>query len=96
MGAACEDGDVCTFLDTCNGIVCVGTITSCNDNNVCIDDLCISENGCVFMFNVNVCGDSCGLGVCIDGACAISDLVICDDGNSCIMDLCTVVFGCVY
>ena len=49
-GAACDDGDVCTTNDQCDGSLnCVGTglPPDCDDGSVCTVDSCVSPGGCV-------------------------------------------------
>ena len=48
LDAACEDGDLCTDADTCDGSgVCLaGAPRVCDDGNVCTDDFCDSAKGC--------------------------------------------------
>jgi len=72
VGAACDDGNVCTD-DQCNAAgVCVGTdddTNTCTDGDSCTPDACVS----------GVCesaGDLCGDGN-LDSGCAEA----CDDGN---------------
>jgi len=69
----CLDGDVCTVGDHCEAGVCVGTLISCDDGNVCTDDACDGLGGCQLTPNAAQCddGDACTLGDhCNDGACA--------------------------
>ena len=49
-GAPCDDNNVCTLSDTCNGSgTCQpGTPMTCNDNNLCTQDSCDPIAGCVF------------------------------------------------
>ena len=48
--APCDDGDACTSNDTCSGGTCVsGAAPNCDDANVCTDDSCDSETGCVYV-----------------------------------------------
>ena len=90
-GTDCDDGTACSLNDTCLGGVCVGGVAvSCDDDNVCTDDLCDPATGCVYSFNFGACDDGngcttndmCSAGVC-DGT-----TPACDDGNPCTLDQC--------
>lgn len=43
----CDDFNGCTVNDLCVEGVCLGEGTSCDDNDVCTDDLCDPRQGCV-------------------------------------------------
>ena len=97
--ATCSDGLVCTVGDTCTQGVCLpGSVTSCDDDDVCTDDYCDATTGCHHTFNTAPCtdgdactlGDTCGGGVCAPGS-ATPD---CDDGNACTADACDPASGC--
>ena len=45
-GGACNDGDLCTRDDVCDGI-CRGTPFACDDGDPCTVDLCDGVGGCV-------------------------------------------------
>jgi slime mold repeat-containing protein len=45
-GTGCNDGDLCSFPDTCTGGVCGGTPYSCDDGSPCTDDSCDGSGGC--------------------------------------------------
>jgi len=42
----CDDGNLCTIGDTCQGLSCVGTPYSCDDGLQCTSDLCDGIGGC--------------------------------------------------
>ncbi|MFQ5495562.1 MAG: hypothetical protein ACE5EX_09295, partial [Phycisphaerae bacterium] len=47
-GTACDDGDLCTQMDTCQLGVCTGGgAVNCDDLNVCTTDNCDSAAGCI-------------------------------------------------
>jgi hypothetical protein len=87
-GAACDDGDPCTFDTACAGGACVGERLTCDDSNPCTRDSCTTDPiGCMFAFDPAVCDDG---NVCTDDSCDFDtgcghagNLVSCDDGNPC-------------
>lgn len=82
----CDDGDVCTTGDACNGGVCAGSDTSafdCDDSNVCTTDTCDPVAGCLHADNNDPCsdGDDCTINdVCMAGVCVV-DPNHCGDGS---------------
>ena len=74
-GAACDDGNACTYDDLCVGSACIGAPsqeTDCDDQNVCTDDYCEPDSGCFNTPNAAPCDDgnictqnSCEAGVCV-------------------------------
>ena len=94
----CEDGDVCTVGDQCEGGECVhGPLTSCDDGNPCTDDACDSAVGCAFVPNAAICDDGnicTPTDMCLAGACVGLGSLDCDDGNPCTKDLCLPDGGC--
>ena len=98
--APCDDGDACTVGETCDGGSCVGGVeANCNDGNVCTDDSCDPQEGCLLAHNDSACsdgldctvGDGCQGGLCVGGAAAA-----CDDGNLCTDDSCAEGVGCLH
>ena len=98
--APCEDGDLCTVGDGCMGGACVGGgDLACDDGNVCTDDSCDSEAGCVFAPNAAGCedGNPCTTtGTCSGGICLGGTPLGCDDGDVCTDDICDPATGCVH
>lgn len=69
---ACNDLDACTTRDQCAQAVCLGESISCDDDNVCTDDFCDREAGCIHRLTRD----------CDDGNPCTDDL--CDPGRGCI------------
>ena len=44
-GGVCDDGDICTYDDHCEGGFCVGTLIECNHDGVC-DEPCENPQNC--------------------------------------------------
>lgn len=68
-GAACDDEDVCTVRDTCDGAgeCASGAPLDCDDGNECTLDGCQSQVGCVSVAAPE--GTPCTDGVCAAGEC---------------------------
>lgn len=49
-GVACDDGDACTTLGTCDtaGVCIGGPVKSCDDGNPCTRDSCLPASGCFY------------------------------------------------
>ena len=96
--APCNDQDVCTVGDHCNKGECLpGTPLNCDDGNVCTDDSCTAQSGCVYENNQAECDDNntCTTGeACTDGTCQGQGSLDCDDGNPCTKDSCLPDGGC--
>jgi hypothetical protein len=96
----CDDGDACTSGDICAAGECAGPEgVNCDDSNVCTDDSCDSESGCVNTNNNESCDDSneCTVtDVCNGGGCAGSGEPDCDDGEKCTTDTCDTIQGCLH
>ena len=82
VAGPCDDGDACTFLDTCTGGNCKGKAvdekTKCDDGNDCTIDNCDPKNGCV---NAALDGKKCDDG----NACSIGEACVkgkCDGGTN--------------
>lgn len=94
--APCDDGELCTEMDTCNMGVCEGTVMSCDDGNPCTTDFCQLGAGCAIQLNTDPCddgsvctdNDTCAAGMCTGTP------IDCDDGDVCSMDSCDPVMGC--
>jgi len=94
----CQDGDVCTVDDTCDGGTCMpGAALACDDSNPCTDDSCNPATGCTNAANALPCddGNACTAGdVCSDKACKAGPPLDCNDNNVCTTDLCLPASGC--
>lgn len=97
-GGPCEDGNVCTMMDTCsNGVCLAGPANDCDDNNVCTNDTCVAGGGCMHTNNTNTCDDNNACTTadkCINGQCTGGAPLNCSDGNVCTDDLCDAATGC--
>ncbi len=98
--ADCDDFNACTASDACSGGTCVGSQPlDCADDNVCTDDLCDAQSGCLHVNNSGPCsdkdactlGDTCQAGICLPGA-----AIECIDNNPCTDDVCTAQTGCLF
>jgi cysteine-rich repeat protein len=96
----CDDGDLCTVDDHCDGGQCIATMAgSCDDDNVCTNDSCDPAQGCIHLLNQVPCddgdvctqGDHCKLGECIGTV-----ELVCNDGNLCTNDSCDSEIGCSF
>jgi len=72
----CDDGNICTDNDVCDGAgSCAGTASTCDDGNPCTIDACDPAQGCVNTIGPDgeVCDDGldCSTGdICTAGVCA--------------------------
>lgn len=93
----CDDNNACTTSDHCTqDNECVGYEKECDDFNICTDDSCDPNVGCIFTPNQNYCddGDPCTLSdKCVAGIC-IGEPKDCDDGIPCTIDTCHPLYGC--
>lgn len=95
----CDDSNACTVEDTCLDGICMGGPLNCNDGNVCTDDSCDPNTGCVHTNNTNPCddGNACTTNdTCSNGICGSGLPPNCDDGNVCTDDRCDSTTGCVH
>jgi cysteine-rich repeat protein len=96
----CDDDDACTTVDVCAAGQCVGsTPPVCDDGNVCTDDSCAPDTGCVNAHNVLACedGDACTTDdVCEDGSCTGGPALDCNDNDDCTDNSCSPDSGCEY
>ena len=99
IGGGCDDGNDCTVDDQCILGECQpGPPLVCEDDNVCTDNTCEAEVGCVFINNDAPCtdDDACTLGDhCANGQCASDETLECDDFNECTDDSCDDGQGCL-
>jgi hypothetical protein len=103
-GVECTDGSFCTINDACKGGLCEGTSLKCDDGNVCTDDSCDPDSGCVNSNNTKPCDDGklcTNDDACLDGACAGTDNpdCQCDSDAACAPfddgDLCNGTMKCI-
>jgi len=96
----CDDGDECTVNEICAAGVCGGgQQVNCNDGNVCTDDDCNPDEGCVYNNNGGDCSDGNVCTVddkCSQGECKAGADLFCDDGSKCTIDSCDQDSGCVF
>jgi hypothetical protein len=74
-------------------------LVTCNDFNLCTDDYCDEQTGCVYAPNAASCddGDFCTTGdYCLDAVCTGGVSAVCDDLNPCTDDTCDSGSGCVF
>jgi hypothetical protein len=75
----CNDEDACTTGDICSNGICVsGSPMDCNDNNICTDDGCNPETGCIRTNNNLPCDDgnpNTENDVCVNGTCIGTPIV---------------------
>ena len=98
--ALCDDGNACTAGDTCALGNCLGGYEiNCADENVCTDDSCDPDSGCVHTDNLAPCtdGNACTeQDQCAAGACVPGTPLVCQDDNICTDDACDQAAGCLY
>ncbi len=95
----CDDGDICTGLETCNlSNTCEpGTLLDCNDSNLCTEQSCNPTGGCEYVDNTDPCddGDACTTAdTCSTGDCLGGPPPDCDDEELCTTDGCDTLLGC--
>ena len=97
---ACDDGNACTTQDMCiQGNCTGGPPPDCDDKNVCTDDYCNPDNGCVHLPNDAPCSDSNECTTddqCEDSLCVPGTPLPCNDENVCTTDSCNPKTGCVH
>ena len=95
----CNDANACTTVDACLNGTCMGSVApDCDDDNVCTNDSCNENQGCINQDNVLPCDDDdqCTLNdICGNGTCAGPDPLDCDDSDECTTDSCEPDQGCV-
>ncbi len=96
----CTDATVCTIGDHCEDGECVSTgELDCDDENLCTDDACDKNLGCVHKANSAACDDGDGCTVndkCQNGGCTGGVALVCNDGTDCTIDSCIAPGGCQY
>ncbi len=97
-GLVCAPANLCQSAATCqNGSCQLGTETDCDDRNVCTQDSCLPDSGCLYqpVSDGTSCGGGlCGQAICSSGECMLTQ-VDCDDQNPCTNDWCDAELGCV-
>ena len=104
-GASCSDGDACSEGDHCLAGSCkAGEPLVCDDSELCTDEACDPETGCVVSYNDNPCddGNACTVDdLCVGGSCrGINDpSCLCDEVADCAPyedgDPCNGILACV-
>ena len=96
----CNDGDACSYGETCASGVCAGGQNlACDDKNPCTADSCDKLTGCVHTAqnggcdDGNACTDSdaCAGGTCVGAASGPCP----SDQNPCTNDVCDPSIGCI-
>lgn len=89
-GQGCEDGNLCTGPDLCEGDACVsGSNLDCTDGKECTADSCDPGTGCTYVPIAGTCDDGdpdTGPGQCVEGDCLPGILLHCEgkpDGLPC-------------
>lgn len=102
-GAACDDQNACTRLDTCQSGSCRGADPIvCTPSGPCTSASCQPTTGaCVEAPKPDgtACADAsaCTTGdQCIGGACASGAPLVCNDAMSCTADTCNDATGCSF
>ena len=94
-GDACDDGDACTLVDTCDNRQCKGVDVVCDDGDFCTRDACDSDTGeCVYaVAPFDPCNDAIECttndlcdqdGLCVGTA---TDACECADDLGCVADV---------
>jgi hypothetical protein len=95
----CPNADACSE-GTCDAATgqCSTKALNCNDNEVCTNDSCDAQSGCINTPVVCDDGVSCTTDFCSNGIGCGSALnhIKCDDGSVCTDDLCDKLNDCVY
>ncbi len=95
---ACDDGDVCSSLDTCAQGACKGGAAVTCDGDTCNAGTCDPKAGCGKTPKDGACddGDACTADdTCQGGVCKSGAAKPCDDKNPCTIDSCDAKIGCV-
>jgi hypothetical protein len=98
-GQLCNDANKCTQNDICLDGTCVGQSVDCDDDNLCTNEACSPETGCITVYNNAPCddGNTCTISdACNGGVCVGGDPFPCNDGNPCTDDACLQGVGCQY
>jgi hypothetical protein len=95
---SCNDKNLCTYNDKCDGGICYGTYVICDDKNPCTEDACKPDMGACVSKPVD--GQPCDDG----NYCTVNDECLgasclgipknCGDSNPCTVDSCKPGYGC--
>ena len=95
--APCDDQDVCTLGELCQGGICAPAETvDCDDGELCTADTCDPEDGCQYAPSLAPCddGDACtGGDACTEGLACAGAPLSCDDEDPCTLDGCDPATG---
>ncbi len=96
----CDDGNACTLDDYCKNGVCQSSgLLQCQDLNLCTEDSCDPEVGCVFEpLTGDICDDEnkcTSNDTCQQGAC-VGEELLCETDDPCSYALCDPDFGCQF
>lgn len=99
-GAACDDGDLCTWNGNCSGKQCKSEALKCDDQNPCTADVCDPKKGCGYPFkDGQPCDDGSACSqkdLCAQGKCVGNAPLNCNDGNPCTDDACDIAKACTH
>lgn len=97
-GTSCSNGNPCDGEETClRGNCAMGTPLDCDDHNLCTQDNCDPQTGCVHVAlpdGTGCGGGLCGFATCQGGECISGDPRACDDDDPCTHDWCDPSTGC--
>ena len=97
-GIACDDFDICTQGDQCQGGACQsGVALVCDDGNACTGDSCDPVFGCQYQDLITPCDDDdpcTTTDQCQGGLCIGSAPKDCGDGDPCTLNWCEAGYGC--
>lgn len=91
-GTSCDDGSVCTLVDTCDAAgACIGSSNLvCDDGDTCTSDACDPAGGCYSTFVPSATCDICTMGGPYGWG------LDCEDYNDCTYDACDPMTGCTH
>lgn len=96
---SCDDGNPCSYGDSCRWGYCFGTAFTCDDDNTCTQDSCIDGTSqCNHeVLTEQPCND--GQFCTVDDSCdamgsCVGTPMDCDDSDACTVDVCEDGWGC--